>query len=59
MKAHKIFLAMGSPVFENMFYGGMVQANAGKSVDSRSETIEVLDIQPATFKELLESVIHF
>ena len=59
VKAHKIFLAMGSPVFENMFYGGMVQANAGKSVGSRSETIEVLDIQPATFKELLESVIHF
>ena len=54
MKAHKIFLAMGSPVFETMFYGGMAQANAGRSVSRGSEAIEVLDVQPAAFKDLLE-----
>ena len=55
MKAHKIFLAMGSPVFETMFYGE--QANAGRS--RRFEAIEVVDVQPAAFKDLLESVFHF
>ena len=57
VKGHKIFLAMGSPVFEAMFYGEMAQANAGRS--RGSEAMEVLDVQPAAFKELLESVIHF
>ena len=57
VKAHKIFLAMGSPVFETMFYGEMAQANAGRS--RGSEAIEVLDVQPAAFKDLIESVIHF
>ena len=48
---------MGSPVFETMFYGEMAQANAGRS--RGSEAIEVLDVQPAAFKDLIESVIHF
>jgi hypothetical protein len=54
VKAHKIFLAMGSPVFETMFYGGMAQANAGRSVNTGSDAIEVQDIQPFAFKDLLE-----
>ena len=52
VKGHKIFLAMGSPVFEAMFYGEMAQANAGRS--RGSEAMEVLDVQPAAFKDLLE-----
>lgn len=54
VKAHKIFLAMGSPVFETMFYGGMAQANASRSVSRGSDAIEVLDLQPSAFKDLLE-----
>ena len=54
VKAHKIFLAIGSPVFETMFFGGMAQANAGESESRGSEAIEVLDLQPAAFKDLLE-----
>ncbi|KAK4005709.1 BTB/POZ domain-containing protein 2-like [Daphnia magna] len=56
VKAHKIFLAMGSPVFETMFYGGMAQANAGRSVSTGSHAIEVQDIQPFAFKDLLEFI---
>nr|CAH0102927.1 unnamed protein product [Daphnia galeata] len=56
VKAHKIFLAMGSPVFETMFYGGMAQANAGRSVNTGSDAIEVQDIQPFAFKDLLEFI---
>jgi hypothetical protein len=40
--------------FQTMFYGGMAQANAGRSVNTGSDAIEVQDIQPFAFKDLLE-----
>lgn len=43
--AHKLILAMASPVFEAMFYGGMAEGN---------EPIPILDVQPDAFKALLE-----
>lgn len=41
---HKLFLAMSSPVFEAMFFGGMPESNP----------ITILDVQPEAFKSLLE-----
>ena len=38
---------MGSPVFEAMLYGGMATTQNEKPV-------EVLDVQPGAFKNLLE-----
>jgi len=43
--AHKLFLAMSSPVFEAMFFGGMAE---------KSDPIPILDVQPEAFKALLE-----
>ena len=54
VKAHKLFLVMGSPVFEAMFFGGMAQANAQHQSTSQGDTVEILDIQPSTFKDLIE-----
>lgn len=45
---------MGSPVFETMFFGGMAQANASRSASRAVDAIEVLDVQPSAFKDLLE-----
>jgi hypothetical protein len=42
---HKLFLAMSSPVFEAMFFGGMAEKN---------DPIPILDVQPDAFKALLE-----
>lgn len=42
---HKLILAMASPVFEAMFYGGMAE---------RSDPINISDVQPEAFKALLE-----
>ncbi len=53
IKAHRIFLAMGSPVFEAMFYGGMAQA-ASSSNAGQDQPITVPDLQPSAFKDLLE-----
>lgn len=44
---HKLFLAMSSPVFEAMFFGGMAE---------RNEPIPILDVQPESFKALLDYV---
>nr|CAD7196801.1 unnamed protein product [Timema douglasi] len=44
---HKLFLAMSSPVFEAMFYGGMAEKN---------DPISILDVQPDAFKALLEYI---
>jgi hypothetical protein len=41
---HKLILAMSSPVFEAMFFGGMAEKNP----------IPILDVQPDAFKALLE-----
>ncbi|XP_026738545.1 uncharacterized protein LOC113501548 isoform X3 [Trichoplusia ni] len=44
---HKLVLAMASPVFEAMFYGGMAE---------RNEPIPILDVQPEAFRALLEYI---
>ncbi|XP_043518638.1 uncharacterized protein LOC122533212 [Frieseomelitta varia] len=47
LKGHKLFLAMSSPVFEAMFFGGMAEKN---------DMISIQDVQPEAFKALLEYV---
>ncbi|KAK2587209.1 hypothetical protein KPH14_002952 [Odynerus spinipes] len=47
LKGHKLFLAMSSPVFEVMFYGGMAEKN---------DPIQIRDVQPDAFKALLEYI---
>lgn len=47
LKGHKLFLAMSSPVFEAMFYGGMAEKN---------DPIPIKDVQPEAFKALLEYI---
>lgn len=44
LECHKFFLAMSSPVFETMFFGGMAE----------KDPIAILDVQPDAFKALLE-----
>lgn len=46
IEGHKLILAMASPVFEAMFYGGMAENNP----------ISILDVTPDAFKALLEYV---
>ncbi|KAJ8686524.1 hypothetical protein QAD02_022318 [Eretmocerus hayati] len=46
-EGHKVFLAMASPVFEAMFYGGMAE---------KSDPIPIKDVQPEAFKALLEYI---
>lgn len=45
--AHKLILAMASPVFEAMFYGGLSEKN---------DPIPILDVQIDAFKSLLEYI---
>lgn len=45
LAGHKLILAMASPVFEAMFYGGMAEGN---------EPIPIVDVQIDAFKALLE-----
>lgn len=45
VRGHRLILAMASPVFEAMFYGGMAE---------RNDPIPILDVQPEAFKALLE-----
>ncbi|KOC67580.1 BTB/POZ domain-containing protein 6-A [Habropoda laboriosa] len=47
LKGHKLFLAMSSPVFEAMFFGGMAEKN---------DLIPIRDVQPEAFKALLEYI---
>ncbi|XP_053981460.1 BTB/POZ domain-containing protein 2-like [Hylaeus anthracinus] len=47
LKGHKLFLAMSSPVFEAMFFGGMAEKN---------DPIPIPDVQPEAFKALLEYI---
>ena len=47
LKGHKLFLAMSSPVFEAMFFGGMAEKN---------DPIAIRDVQPEAFKALLEYI---
>ena len=50
LRAHKLLLAMASPVFEAMFYGEMA--------DKEDKPIEILDVQPEAFKALLKLVFN-
>lgn len=47
LAGHKLILAMASPVFEAMFYGGLAEKN---------DPIEILDVQAEAFKALLEYI---
>jgi hypothetical protein len=47
LEGHKVFLAMSSPVFEAMFFGGMAEKN---------DPIPIRDVQPEAFKALLEYI---
>lgn len=47
LAGHKLILAMASPVFEAMFYGGLAEKN---------DPIPILDIDPSAFKSLLEYI---
>lgn len=44
LKGHKLFLAISSPVFEAMFFGGIAEKN---------DVIPIQDVQPDAFKALL------
>lgn len=46
LAGHKLILAMASPVFEAMFYGGLA--------DPQNDPIQILDVQTDAFKALLE-----
>lgn len=46
LRGHRLILAMSSPVFEAMFYGGMAEKS--------DKPIEILDVQPEAFKALLQ-----
>lgn len=45
LAGHKLILAMASPVFDAMFYGGLPEKN---------DPIQILDVQPDAFKALME-----
>ncbi|XP_058442808.1 uncharacterized protein LOC131425173 [Malaya genurostris] len=47
LAGHKLILAMASPVFEAMFYGGLAEKN---------DPIPILDLDPSAFKSLLEYI---
>ena len=46
LKSHRMILAMASPVFEAMFFGGLQAQN--------DEPIKILDVQPDAFKVMLQ-----
>jgi len=45
-KSHRMFLAMASPVFEAMFFGGLSENN--------EDVIKILDVQPEAFYVMLQ-----
>ncbi|XP_058810976.1 uncharacterized protein LOC131675853 [Topomyia yanbarensis] len=47
LAGHKLILAMASPVFEAMFFGGLAEKN---------DPIPILDLDPSAFKSLLEYI---
>ncbi|KAG8223255.1 hypothetical protein J437_LFUL001531 [Ladona fulva] len=46
-QCHKLFLAIASPVFDAMFFGGMAEKDV---------PIPILDVQPEAFRALLEYI---
>ncbi len=49
IKAHKIMLVMGSPVFHIMFCGGFSEAQS-----TSASTVSIPDLKPSAFKDLKE-----
>jgi len=47
-RCHRMFLAMASPVFEAMFFGGLAE--------KENHVIKILDVQPEAFRIMLEYV---
>lgn len=52
IKAHKLYLAQSSPVFESMFFGMMAEGAA------KAEPIVIPDLAPSSFNHLLQWVFH-
>ena len=48
-----MFLAMASPVFEAMFFGGLAESNAGNT-----QEIKILDVQPDAFYVMLQYIYN-
>ncbi|KAK3861980.1 hypothetical protein Pcinc_032112, partial [Petrolisthes cinctipes] len=48
LHGHRLILAMSSPVFEAMFFGGMPEKN--------DKPVEILDVQPDAFRALLQYI---
>ncbi|XP_045604998.1 BTB/POZ domain-containing protein 3-like [Procambarus clarkii] len=48
LRGHRLILAMSSPVFEAMFYGGMAE--------KKDKPVEILDVQPEAFRALLQYI---
>lgn len=46
IEAHKLVLAMASPVFEALFFGGLSERN--------NPIVPITDVQPDAFKALLQ-----
>lgn len=46
LPAHKLVLAMASPIFEAMFFGGLLERN--------EPIVTIPDVQPDVFKALLQ-----
>jgi len=50
-RCHKMFLAMASPVFEAMFFGGLAESSNGST-----QEIKILDVQPDAFYVMLQYI---
>lgn len=48
--AHKFLMAVASPVFERMFFGGFKES---KKADTGMTTVEIKDIEPEVFQTVL------
>lgn len=48
IQGHRLILAMSSPVFEAMFFGGLAEKS--------EKPIEILDVQPEAFRALLQYI---
>jgi len=49
IKAHKVYLAQSSPVFEAMLFGKMTE-----EAPVMNELISIPDLTPSSFKDLLQ-----
>ncbi|XP_063706515.1 BTB/POZ domain-containing protein 2-like [Culicoides brevitarsis] len=57
--AHKLLMAVASPVFERMFFGGFKESSptsAGSKTNDAMTTVEIQDIEPEVFQTVLRYV---